>query len=239
MAITLHDLRRDRLDHRGRALRRLPPRHRAAHGRAYRRRRRSCRPLLSSRRASSRSRCRRSSSYQTSSFMPNVVGSANTPCVRPIVRCLAMLDRSSANCLAQAHRCPASRRRCGIPGLDCQTGVDDVRTGQAEVNKSPMRRRRFRRSRAERRSCRDRPRARSRPSARGRRSPARICRHCLSPECGRADATPRRPVSRPGARRRSSAARSRSLPFRDGYSGRSPRLILRGIAAHRRTVPYA
>ena len=87
--------------------------------------------------ASSRARPRRSSIGQPSSFSPNVVGSACTPWVRPIVgvwRCSSARARSAASTASM----PSSRSRPASRELERQRRVDDV--GRREAVVEPARR---------------------------------------------------------------------------------------------------
>ena len=73
---------------------------RAAGARTCRRRRRSCRPQTTvARAAHALERRAASSAYQSASFSPNVIGSAWTPCVRPIIgvsRCSSARSRTAS-----------------------------------------------------------------------------------------------------------------------------------------------
>ena len=120
VAVALDHLRRDRRGLAGRAARRPAPRSRDRDARRCRPRRKSCRPTTTSRARSTRSRLRCSSAYQSASFRPNVIGSACTPCVRPIIgvrRCSSARSRtasiSAADVLDDQRRRP---RASGAPG---------------------------------------------------------------------------------------------------------------------------
>ena len=80
-----------------------------------------------------------SSAYHSASFRPNVIGSACTPCVRPIIGV-----RRCSNARVADGRAPAPSRSvedqvAGLAHLQRLRGVDDVGRGQAEVQ--PARRR--------------------------------------------------------------------------------------------------
>ena len=91
-----------------------------------------------SRARSTRSRSRCSSAYHSASFTPNVIGSACTPCVRPIIgvrRCSSARSRTASIRPAM----PLTIRSQACAHLHRLRGIDDVGRGQAEVQ--PARRR--------------------------------------------------------------------------------------------------
>ena len=96
---------------------------------------------------STRSRSRWSSAYQSASFKPNVIGSACTPCVRPIIG----VRRCSS---ARAATASISRvevlddQVAGLAHLQRLRGVDDIGRGEAEVQPARRRARRARRPRS-------------------------------------------------------------------------------------------
>ena len=84
---------------------------------------------------SSRDRCRRSSSYQTASLRPKVVGSAWTPCVRPIM----MVARCATACVPTAsinRVSPLCSKRAAATVCSARAGVDHVRARQPEMNEA-------------------------------------------------------------------------------------------------------
>ena len=125
-----------------------PARARAARRRCARprgRSRRTCRPCPRAgrrgtprARARARSRARSSSNAQPASFQPKVVGSAWIPCERPmqIVRRCSSARRTTA---ASARSMPASEQLAGVPDLQRERGVDDVRRRQPVVHPAPLR----------------------------------------------------------------------------------------------------
>ena len=85
-----------------------------------------------SRARSTRSRSRWSSAYQSASFRPSVIGSACTPCVRPIIgvrRCSSARSRTASisPAMSLTIRSQASRIWMRL------RGVDDVGGGEPEV----------------------------------------------------------------------------------------------------------
>ena len=95
-------------------------------------------PHALERKRDARSRARSSSKAQTASLRPNVVGSAWTPCVRPIVsvsRC------SSARATTASKRAvePGQDQLAGGRDLERERRVDDVRRGEAVVEPAPFR----------------------------------------------------------------------------------------------------
>ena len=151
---------------RARAARRRCARPRDRSPRTSRPRPRACRRASPRAHAATRARPRSSSNAQPASFSPKVVGSAWTPCVRPIQivsRC------SSARRDDGGERAvdPFEDQRAGLADLQRERGVEDVRGGEAVVQPAPVLRRAARR-----------PRRRTRPGRAGcaprsrRRAPA-------------------------------------------------------------------
>ena len=85
-----------------------------------------------------RATSRASSAYHSASFRPKVIGSACTPCVRPIIgvrRCSSARVRTA--CISPSR--PFEDQVAGLAHLQGLRGVDDVGGRQAEVQ--PARRR--------------------------------------------------------------------------------------------------
>ena len=166
-----------------------------------------------SRARSSRSRSRCSSAYHSASFRPKVIGSAWTPCVRPIIgvrRCSSARARTASIAAGDV----LDDQVAGLAHLQRLRGVDDVGGGQAEVQ--PARRGPD--------LLGDRGREgdhvvlrgllRSLRCARRRTRPWRAAPAPLRPARCRLPPSRRRRRARPRARSRSDAARSRSPPSR-------------------------
>ena len=118
---------------------------------------------------------RSSSNAQTASLRPNVVGSAWTPCVRPIVS-VSRCSSARATTASNARSMPSRISSPAAPQLQRERRVDDVRGGQAVVE--PAARPRRARSRPRRRTPRGRDASSPRSPRRARESgvcaPARI-----------------------------------------------------------------
>ena len=118
---------------RARAARRRPARPRGRSPRRCRPRRRACRRASPSSARASRSRSRSSSKAQPASLRPKVVGSAWTPCVRPMHQRRPGAPRARATTAASARSSPSRISAPGVADLQRERGVDDVRGGQAVV----------------------------------------------------------------------------------------------------------
>ena len=180
-----------------------------------------------------RSRSRPSSAYHSASFRPKVIGSACTPCVRPIIgvrRCLERARRRRRAARRDQRRMTSHR----LAHLQRLRGVDDVRRGETEVQ--PARRRAD--------VFGDRGGERDHVVLGGlldlldagdveaRRSPSDRAPHRRAP--GRRRPSRRRPPAPPGATPRSGAARSRCGPSRGWCSAESCQCeLLRGQSSVR------
>ena len=123
---------------RGRAAGRRPLRSPDRGARTCRPRRRSCRRGSPSRARSTRSTARVSSAYHSASFRPKVIGSAWTPCVRPIIGVRWCSNARALTACCSASRSARIRSHASRIWMRLR-GVDDVGRGEAEVQ--PARRR--------------------------------------------------------------------------------------------------
>ena len=89
-------------------------------------------------RARAASRARSSSNAQPASFQPKVIGSAWIPCERPMqtVRRCSSARRTTA---ASARSMPGEQQLAGVPDLQRERGVDDVRRREPVVHPAPLR----------------------------------------------------------------------------------------------------
>ena len=110
-------------------------------------------------------RSRSSSNAQPASLSPNVVGSACTPCVRPIVTVSRCSSRALDDGGERARRCP-SARGARLLDRERERGVEHVRGRQAVVEPPAVRAEPLGRRRRRRRRRRGSSFARSRPPAR-------------------------------------------------------------------------
>ncbi len=137
VAVALEDLRRGRGAARARAARTRSARAPDRSPRTCRPRRRACRRACPRARAQPAPRSRSSSNAQPASLRPNVVGSACTPCVRPICsvrRC------SSARAVDDGERAvdPVEDQRARGAHLERERRVDDVRGGEPVVEPAAL-----------------------------------------------------------------------------------------------------
>ena len=132
VAIALDDLRRHRRRLEAEPPRRRRPRSTAAGARTCRPHPTACRRDDRAR-ARARARCPApTSAYQSASFSPNVIGSACTPCVRPIIgvrRCSKARSRIASASASRSCEDDVAR----LAHLQRLRRVDDVRRGHAEV----------------------------------------------------------------------------------------------------------
>ena len=179
------------------------------------------------RRDSSRVRARRgcasrsSSNAQPASFQPNVVGSAWTPCERPmqiVCRCsLRPRDDSRERAVD-----PFEDQAPGVLNLQRQRGVDDVGRGEAVVEPAAFGPELLRDGVDEgRRVVVRHPLDLGDALAVTAGGPARGSRRRRSPECCRARPTRRAPRAPPRATARTCSPPTRSRSFPGGSSARS------------------
>ena len=136
--VALEDLRRASAPARARAARRRSARPPARLRRTGRRRRRACRRACPRAPARRRARSRSSANAQPASLSPNVVGSACTPCVRPILS-VSRCSSARATTAANARSSPSSRSAPASPDLQRERRVDDVRRREPVVEPAPLR----------------------------------------------------------------------------------------------------
>ena len=168
-----------------------------------------------------RTRSRSSANAHPASFSPNVVGSAWTPCVRP----MQSVSRWASAFSTTARNERSSPSRSSDPGFldrDRERRVQDIRRGQAEVEPTAVARRAFPPRRRRRRRRRGSSRARApRPARPSAASPRRGSDRRPRRGSRQRQPSPRAPRARRPASSRTSLRPTRSEPWRDGSSAGS------------------
>ena len=165
-----------------------------------------------------RSRSRSSSNAQPASFSPNVVGSAWTPCVRPMHERAPVLLGARDDGRERALDALEDRAR-RPPHLQRERRVDDVGRGEAVVEPAALRRRAARRRRRRTRRRRGAVSRLELGDALGRRRDARVADRVDGVRAGRRRARPSRRAPRARPRASARACASSDQIARHGRAG--------------------